>query len=93
MDSTTHQTITKPITTKLKSHHKTITKPTKKKKKLNMNRKMNNTYSSQSKQKIKIKLLKNHNRIKGPKTKLEQKISNSVRPKTVSKLFCNIHNL
>ena len=34
MDSTTHQTITKPITTKLKSHHKTITKPTKKKKKI-----------------------------------------------------------
>ena len=67
MDSTTHQTITKPITTKLKSHHKTITEPTKKKRKLNMNSKMNNTYSSQSKQKIKIKLLKNPNRKKSLK--------------------------
>ena len=94
MDSTTHQTITKPITTKLKSQHKTITEPTKKKnRKLNMHNRMNNTYSLQSKQKIKIKLLKNHNKTKGPKTKLEQKISNSVRPKTVSKLFCNFHNL
>ena len=67
MDSTTHQTITKPITTKLKSHHKTITEPTKKKWKLNMNSRTNNTYSSQSKQKIKIKLLKNPNRKKGLK--------------------------
>ena len=91
MDSTTHQTITKPITTKLKSHHKTIIEPTKKKKKnriLNMHNRINKTYSIQSKQKIKIKLLKNHNRIKGPKTKLEQKISNSV-----SNLFCNFRNL
>ena len=53
-----------------------------------MHNKMNNTYSLQSKQKIKIKLLKNHNRTKGPKTKLEQKISNSV-----SNLFCNFRNL
>ena len=88
MDSTTHQTITKPITTKLKSHHKTIKETTRKNQKLNMHNKMNKTYSLQSKQKIKIKLLKNHNRIKGPKTKLEQKISNSV-----SNLFCNFHNL
>ena len=88
MDSTIHQTITKPITTKLKSHHKTITEPTKKNRKLNMHNIMNKTYSLQSKQKIKIKLLKNHNRIKGPKTKLEQKISNSV-----SNLFCNFRNL
>ena len=73
MDSTIHQTITKPITTKLKSHHKTITELTQKKKilKLNMHNRMNKTYSLQSKQKIKIKLLKNHNRTKGPKTKLE----------------------
>ena len=89
MDSTIHQTITKPITTNLKSHHKTITKPTKKKnQKLNMHNRMNKTYSLQSKQKIKIKLLKNHNRTKGPKTKLEQKISNSI-----SNLFCNFRNL
>ena len=50
-----------------------------------MHNRMNNTYSLQSKQKIKIKLLKNHNRTKGPKTKLEQKINNSVEiviPKT-----------
>ena len=65
MDSTTHQTITKPITTKLKSHHKTIIEPTEEKWKLNMNSKMNNTHSSQSKQKIKIKLLKNRNKKKG----------------------------
>ena len=32
-----------------------------------MNSRMNNTYSSQSKQKIKIKLLKNRNRKKGLK--------------------------
>ena len=92
MDSTTHQTITKPITTKLKSHHKTMIEPTPKKKKknrkLNIHNRMNKTYSLQSKQKIKIKLLKNHNRIKGPKTKLEQKISNSV-----SNLYCNFRNL
>ena len=74
MDSIIHQTITKPITTRLKSYHITITELTKKKKKnqkLNMHNKINNTYSLQSKQKIKIKLLKNHNRTKGPKTKLE----------------------
>ena len=65
MDSTTHQTIIKPITTKLKSHHKTIIEPTEKKRKLNMHSRMNNTYSSQSKQKIKIKLLKNRNKKKG----------------------------
>ena len=53
-----------------------------------MHNKMNKTYSLQSKQKINIKLLKNHNRTKGPKTKLEQKISNSV-----SNLFCNFRNL
>ena len=53
-----------------------------------MHNKKNKTYSLQSKQKIKIKLLKNHNRIKGLKTKLEQKISNSV-----SNLFCNFRNL
>ena len=88
MDSTTHQTITKPITTKLKSHHKTIIEKTKKNRKLNMHNRMNNTYLLQSKQKIKIKLLKNHNRTKGPKTKLEQKISNFV-----SNLFYNFHNL
>ena len=89
MDSIIHQTITKPITTRLKSYHITITEPTKKKnQKLNMHNKMNNTYSLQSKQKIKIKLLKNHNRTKGPKTKLEQKISNFV-----SNLFCNFRNL
>ena len=93
MDSTTHQTTTKPITTKLKSHHKTITEPTQKNQKLNMHNRMNNTYSLQSKQKIKIKLLQNHNKTKGPKTKLEQKISNSLRPKTVSNLFCNFCNL
>ena len=92
MDSTTHQTITKPITTKLKSHHKTITLNPKNQK-LNMHNKMNNTYSLQRKQKIKIKLLQNHNKTKGPKTKLEQKISNSVRPKTVSNLFCNFRYL
>ena len=68
MDSTTHKTITKPITTKLKSHHKTITEPTKKRRrKLIMNSRMNNTYSSHGKQKIKIKLLKNRNRKKGLK--------------------------
>ena len=67
MDSTTHQTKTKPITTKLKSHHKTIIEPTEKKRKLNMHSRMNNTYSSQSKQKIKIKLLKNRNKKKGLK--------------------------
>ena len=93
MDSTTHQTITKPITRKLKSHHKTIIEPTQKNQKLNMHNRMNNTYSLQSKQKTKIKLLQNHNKKKGPKTKLEQKISNSVRPKTVSNLFCNFRNL
>ena len=70
MDSTTHQTITKPITRKLKSHHKTIIEPTQKNQKLNMHNRMNNTYSLQSKQKIKIKLLQNHNKTKGPKTKL-----------------------
>ena len=70
MDSTTHQTIIKPITTKLKSHHKTITEPTQKNQNLNMHNIMNNTYSLQSKQKIKINLLQNHNKTKGPKTKL-----------------------
>ena len=58
-----------------------------------MHNRMNNTYSLQSKQKIKNKLLQNHNKTKGPKTKLEQKISNSERPKTVSNLFCNFRNL
>ena len=71
MDSTIHQTITKPITTKLKSHHKTITEKTKKNRKLNMHNRMSNTYSLQSKQKIKIKLLQNHNKTKWFKTKLE----------------------
>ena len=52
-----------------------------------MHNRMNNTYSLQSKQKIKIKLLQNHNKTKGPKTKLEQKISNFVRPKIVNNLF------